>query len=840
MLNPINFFSRFIKSNNQKEIDRIQKIVKKINDLEDKFSNYKESEFLDHTKLLKEKVKLDNKLQDLLPEAFALIREASKRVRKERHFDVQLIGGVVLNENKIAEMKTGEGKTLTIALTAYLNALVGKGVHVVTVNDYLAKRDSINMGKIYNYLGISCGYINSGQTDDERKRNYNYDITYATNSELGFDYLRDNMKFEKDTIVQRGHYYAIVDEIDSCLIDEARTPLVISGQGDDKTNQYVAVNKLIKSLKQDDFEIDEKDKNILLTNKGIDNVERIFSNAGILKNQNFYDPENMSLVHYVNQALRANYLFHKGKDYIVRDNQVIIIDEQTGRQLQGRRFGDGLHQSLEAKENIDVQAENQTLASITYQNYFKLYKKICGCTGTAATESEEFYEIYKLPVVSIPTNQPMIRKDFNDKIFRTQSEKDEAIVNKIKELNNNGQPLLVFTSSINKSEHYSSLLKKINVEHLVLNAKNHEREADIIANAGKKFSVIITTSISGRGVDIKLGGKSNEIKDKSEIKKLGGLFVIGTERMESRRVDNQARGRSGRQGDEGCSIFYVSLEDDLMRIFGSESMNNILEKLGLKNGESIDHPWINKALERAQQKVESRNFDIRKTLLKFDNVLNDQRQVIFNQRNNILESKDRLYEEEFLEEIVNEILQEKKTNISEEDKFTKKIHINFGKVFGSKEISEMINLSSSNLELYIKETLNRKRNERIKIVGESQNFEIEKRIFLQIIDQNWKIHIQYLEQLRQVIGLRSYGNRDPLIEYKKEAFTLFENLLSKLKKDFIKIILNLSVLSSEKNERHEENPSNNLNPAILKKKIGRNEPCYCGSKKKYKYCCGSL
>ena len=840
MLNPINFFSRFIKSNNQKEIDRIQKIVKKINGLEDKFSNFKENDFLSYTKLLKEKVKLDTNFKNSLPEAFALIREASKRVRKERHFDVQLIGGVVLNENKIAEMKTGEGKTLTIVLTAYLNSLIGRGVHVVTVNDYLAKRDSINMGEIYNYLGISCGYINSGQTDDERKRNYNCDITYATNSELGFDYLRDNMKFEKDTIVQRGHYYAIVDEIDSCLIDEARTPLIISGQGDDKTNQYVAVNKLIKSLKPDDFEIDEKDKNILLTNKGIDNVERIFSNAGILKNQNFYDPENMSLVHYVNQALRANYLFHKGKDYIVRDNQVIIVDEQTGRQLQGRRFGDGLHQSLEAKEKIDVQAENQTLASITYQNYFKLYKKICGCTGTAATESEEFYEIYKLPVVSIPTNQPMIRKDFNDKIFRTQTEKDEAIINKIQELNSNGQPLLVFTSSVNKSEHYSSLLKKINVEHLVLNAKNHEREADIIANAGKKFSVIITTSISGRGVDIKLGGKSDEIKDKNEIKKLGGLFVIGTERMESRRVDNQARGRSGRQGDEGCSIFYVSLEDDLMRIFGSESMNNILEKLGLKNGESIDHPWINKALERAQQKVESRNFDIRKTLLKFDNVLNDQRQVIFNQRNNILESKERLYENEFLEEIIDEILLEKNTSISEEAKFTKKIQINFGKVFGSQEISEMYNYSSNDLKSYINETLNRKRNERKKIIGEKQNFEIEKKIFLQIIDQNWKIHIQYLEQLRQVIGLRSYGNRDPLIEYKKEAFTLFESLLLKLKKDFIKIILNLSILTSEKNETGEKNLQNNLNPSILKKKLGRNEPCYCGSKKKYKYCCGSL
>ena len=446
------------------------------------------------------------------------------------------------------------------------------------------------------------------------------------------------MKFSKEEMVQRNHNYAIVDEIDSCLIDEARTPLVISGAAEDKTNQYIAVDKLVKNLKNEDFEIDEKDKNILLTNKGIDNVEKIFSNAGVLKNNNFYDPSNLHIVHHVNQALRANHLFQNGRDYIVKDGQVIIIDEQTGRQLPGRRFGDGLHQSLEAKEKLNINSENQTLASITYQNFFKLYKKLAGCTGTAQTESEEFFEIYNLSVVSIPTNKKMIRKDWNDQIFRTSKEKDEAIIKKIIECNNLGQPLLVFTSSINKSEHYSKLLKKKNINHTVLNAKNHEKEAEIIADAGKKISIIITTSISGRGVDIKLGGQNES--EKNDIKNLGGLFVIGTERMESRRVDNQARGRSGRQGDEGNSIFFVSLEDDLMRIFGSESMNNILEKLGLKDGESIDHPWINKALERAQQKVEARNFDIRKTLLKFDNVLNDQRHVIFSQRNEVIENKN--------------------------------------------------------------------------------------------------------------------------------------------------------------------------------------------------------
>ena len=495
MLNPLSFISKFIKSTNQRELERIGKIVKKINFLEETVKKLNNTDFPKKTIELKEKIQNGTTLDEILPEAFALVREASKRVRNEKHFDVQLVGGIVLHESKIAEMRTGEGKTLTITLAAYLNALCEKGVHVVTVNDYLAKRDSKDMGEIYNYLGLTSGFISNDQNDDERRKNYNCDITYATNSELGFDYLRDNMKYSESDMVQRNHFYSIVDEIDSCLIDEARTPLVISGAAEDKTNQYLAIDNLIKDLNDKDYEIDEKDKNILLTNEGINNVERIFSKAGILKNNNFYDPENLSLVHHVNQALRANHLFQKGKDYIIQENSLKIIDELTGRILEGRRFGDGLHQALEAKEKIEIQAENQTLASITYQNYFKLYNKLCGCTGTAVTESEEFFEIYNLPVIVIPTNNKMIRKDFNDQIFRTEKEKNEAIIKKILVHYKLGQPLLVFTSSVNKSEIYSNLLKKQNIKHVVLNAKNHENEAEIIANAGKEKSVIITTSI---------------------------------------------------------------------------------------------------------------------------------------------------------------------------------------------------------------------------------------------------------------------------------------------------------------------------------------------------------
>ena len=840
MFNPLNLITKLIKTSNQKELERIQKIVDKINHFEKDIEKLEDKDFPKKTDNFIELIKNGKTINEILPEAFALVREASKRTNKERHFDVQLIGGVVLHENKIAEMKTGEGKTITIVLAAYLNALEKKGVHIVTVNDYLAKRDSQNMGKIYNFLGLTCGYINAGQSDEERKENYSKDITYATNSELGFDYLRDNMKFSKEEMVQRNHNYAIVDEIDSCLIDEARTPLIISGAVEDKTSQYITIDKLIKNLKNEDFEIDEKDKNILLTNKGIDNIEKIFSNAGILKNNNFYDPENLYLVHHVNQALRANHLFQNGRDYIVKDGQVIIIDEQTGRQLPGRRFGDGLHQSLEAKEKLVINSENQTLASITYQNFFKLYNKLSGCTGTAQTESEEFYEIYNLLVISIPTNKKMIRKDWNDQIFRTAKEKDDAIINKIVECNNKGQPFLVFTASINKSEHYSQLLEQKGIKHIILNAKNHEREAEIIANAGKKNSIIITTSISGRGVDIKLGGQDESQKE--EIKKIGGLFVIGTERMESRRVDNQARGRSGRQGDEGNSIFFVSLEDDLMRIFGSDSMNNILEKLGLKDGESIDHPWINKALERAQQKVEARNFDIRKTLLKFDNVLNDQRHVIFGQRNNIINDKDsNKYADGFLNEIINELKSLKSKHLAKPNssEFSSQLKLLLGKSFDENEMEKLINSKDNEFKDLINKKFIDKREERNKIIGEYQASEIEKRIFLQLIDQNWKMHIQYLEQLRQVIGLRSYGQRDPLVEYKKEAFTLFENLLKKLKSDLITILLNLKIVDNAQEENF-DNKRNEKFKELSKKKVGRNEPCPCNSGKKYKHCHGSL
>ena len=856
MLNPLNFLSKFIKSSNQKELDRITKIAEKVNSFEDMMKNLQDDNFPKKTTALQKRLKEGEDINEILPEAFALVREASKRTRNERHYDAQIIGGVVLHEGKIAEMRTGEGKTLTISLAAYLNALNNKGVHIVTVNDYLAKRDSIEMGEIYKFLGLTSGYINNDQSDFERKKNYDLDITYATNSELGFDYLKDNMKFSKDEMVQRGHVFTIVDEIDSCLIDEARTPLVISGSSENKTEQYLVIDKLVKQLDPEHYEIDEKDKNILLTNEGINNVEKIFSDAGILKNDNFYDPENLSLVHHVNQSLRANHLFEKGKDYIVKDGTLKIIDELTGRILEGRRFGDGLHQALEARERIEIQAENQTLASITYQNYFKLYDKISGCTGTAATEAEEFYEIYNLIVVIIPTNREMIRKDWNDQIFRTELEKNKAIVEKVHECHKQGQPILIFTSSINKSEIYSKLLEKVKVKHVVLNAKNHENEAEIIANAGKLNSVIITTSISGRGVDIQLGGKKDSLPDrelhesKTKIKSLGGLFVIGTERMESRRVDNQARGRAGRQGDEGNSIFYVSLEDDLMRIFGSESMNNILQKLGLKDGESIDHPWINKALERAQQKVEARNFDMRKTLLKFDNVLNDQRHVIFSQRKNVMNSEKVFdYSDEFLSEIMEHLINLKTQNLSKmkNNEFNNQLKILLGKSVNDQEFENLTSLKNQELKEKISVKFLHTRNERIKLLNEDKAKEIEKRIFLQCIDLNWKSHIQYLEQLRQVIGLRSYGQRDPLVEYKKEAFDLFENLLNKLKIDFVTILINLKVIEEQINkttdlEKKEVEISNNPKCLLLQKankKISRNEKCEATGKK-FKNCCGAL
>ena len=804
MLNPLSFISKIFKSSNQNAIDGIQHLLKNINNLEKEIIKLKDEDFPKKTEELKSKL-INQKITDeILCEAFALVREASRRKRGERHFDVQILGGIVLHQGKIAEMKTGEGKTITIALTAYLNSLYGKGVHIVTVNDYLARRDCENMSKIYNFLGVSCGYINNNQDEHERLKNYKCDITYATNSELGFDYLKDNMKLNLDQVVQKNRYYAIVDEIDSCLIDEARTPLVISGQAEDTSKQYKSINNFIKKLTPSDFDIDEKDRTIILTNNGIDNVENIFGRAGILKNNNFYDPANLHIVHHVNQALKANFIFKKDRDYVIVDNKIKIIDEISGRILEGRRYSDGLHQAIEAKENVKIEIENQTLASITYQNFFKLYEKLSGCTGTALTESQEFFEIYNLSVVSIPTNKRMIRNDYNDKIFRTEDEKKTAIIELILECNRKGQPVLVFTSGVDKSEVYSELLKKEKIKHTVLNAKNHEKEAEVIANAGKLNSVIITTSISGRGVDIQLGGKeidknkneNNKInEEKAKVKSLGGLYVIGTERMESRRVDNQARGRSGRQGDEGNSIFFVSLEDDLMRIFGSESINNMLEKLGLKDGESIEHPWINKALERAQQKVEARNFDIRKSLLKFDNVLNDQRQVIFTQRKEVLSTKEiSQFIDKLLDDEINQVLSEKSKSINlEQNKILKSKFEILLQNSDNDYLNKILSSNQNDIINNIKEKFFEKRNQRVAKISATGNNDLEKKIFLQIIDLNWKNHIQYLEQLRQVIGLRSYGQRDPLIEYKKESFQLFEKLLEKIRQDTLSILLNIKI-----------------------------------------------
>ena len=851
MLNPISFITKFFKSNNQNEIDNLKHLLNKINDLEEEISKLEDKYFPERTAILKSKLSKGTLNNEIMCEAFALVREASKRQRGERHFDVQILGGIVLHQGKIAEMKTGEGKTITIALAAYLNSLYGKGVHIVTVNDYLAKRDCENMSKIYNFLGVSCGFINNYQNDEERLKNYNCDITYATNSELGFDYLKDNMKLSLNQQVQKNRHYAIVDEIDSCLIDEARTPLVISGQAEDISNQYKSIDKFVKSLTFNDYEIDEKDRSIILTNSGIDNIENILNRTGILKNNNFYDPSNLHLVHHVNQALKANFIFKKDKDYVLVENKVKIIDEISGRMLEGRRYAEGLHQAIEAKENVKIEIENQTLASITYQNYFKQYEKLAGCTGTALTESQEFFEIYNLSVVSVPTNKKMIRKDFNDKIFRTEKEKQIAIINLIIDCNKKGQPVLVFTSSVDKSEIYSDLLKKERIEHTVLNAKNHEKEAEIIANAGKLNSVIITTSISGRGVDIQLGGKNEIANDrknieKNKIKSLGGLYVIGTERMESRRVDNQARGRSGRQGDEGNSIFFVSLEDDLMRIFGSESINSMLEKLGLKDGESIDHPWINKALERAQQKVEARNFDIRKSLLKFDNVLNDQRQVIFNQRNKILSSKEiTQIVDKLLDDEIKEIIKEKNKSVNlEKNKVLKSKFENLLQSKDSKYLDKIFSSSLVEIDKVIKDNFLDKRNQRTLFLSKVGNNDLERKIFLQVIDLNWKSHIQYLEQLRQVIGLRSYGQRDPLVEYKKESFGLFEKLLEKIQQDTIFLLLNIKI-ANQTEVQNKKKVSGKLNdPKCLlflkkDKKISRNDRCEATGKK-YKNCCGSL
>ena len=829
-------FSKIFKSGNQQELNKIKPIINQINDREPSLKSLSDHDLKEKTLSLKKRVKNGESLEDLVPDSFSLVREAARRVLNERHYDVQLVGGIILHQGKIAEMKTGEGKTLVSTLPAFLNCLSGKGVHIVTVNDYLAKRDSEWMGKVFKFLGVSVGCITSDLDDISRKEGYNCDITYGTNNEFGFDYLRDNMKFELSDMVQRDHNYCIVDEVDSILIDESRTPLIISGKMEDKSNLYLIANEFVNKLSKEDFDLDEKNKNVILKDTGIDKIEKLSMQKNILKNKNFYDPQNLDLVHHINQSLKAKYLFHSDKDYIIKDGKVQIIDEFTGRILGGRRFSDGLHQALEAKENVNIQEENQTLASITYQNYFRLYKKLSGMTGTAMTESEEFFDIYKLNVVSVPTNNPMVRKDFNDQIFRTEKEKYEAITKKILECNKNGQPVLVGTTSIDKSEKISKHLDSRGLKHNILNAKFHEEEAKIIADAGKTKSVTIATNMAGRGTDIKLGGKKNT-ENENEVKKSGGLCVIGTERHESRRIDNQLRGRSGRQGDPGSSIFFISLQDELMRIFGGDQIDGVLKKLGLKENESIDHPWINKAMERAQQKVEARNFDIRKTLIKFDDVMNDQRKVIFSQRLKILRLKNIItILDDFIEEILIKLTKFKNdySTSNDQNAYLAGMKMFLGNILPDKELIYLTNKNDKELRSEILELYKKKRSESIKLIGEEKYLDLEKKIFLQILDFSWRSHLQYLEQLRQVIGLRSYGQKDPLSEFKKEAFVLFENLLEKIKFDVIKFLLNINIVFKD------DMNSENIKDVKIAKKVGRNEKCPCGSGKKYKHCCGSV
>ena len=827
-------FNKIFKSSNQQELDKIQNIIYAISSRENDIKSLSEGEIKEKTFNFKKNAQSGSfNIDEIIPEGFALVREAAKRTLGERHYDVQLAGGLILHYGKIAEMRTGEGKTLVSTLPAYLNSLTGKGLHIVTVNDYLAKRDSAWMGKVFDYLGVSTGCITSDLDDISRKKNYDCDITYATNNELGFDYLRDNMKYELSEMVQRSHNFCIVDEVDSILIDESRTPLIISGKLDDKTTLYLTSNEFIQHLQKEDFELDEKNKNAILTDVGIDKIERLAAKKRLLKNNNFYDPANLDLVHHINQALKANLLFKKDTDYILRDKKVQIIDEFTGRVLDGRRFSDGLHQAIEAKENVKVEEENQTLASITYQNYFRLYKKLAGMTGTAMTESEEFHDIYKLNVVSIPTNRKMLRKDFNDQIFRTEKEKYNAITNKIIECNKKGQPVLVGTTSIEKSEKISTYLNQKKIKHNVLNAKQHEKEAKIIAEAGKVGSITIATNMAGRGTDIKLGGNKdfieddekvdiNEIKkNESQVKNLGGLYIIGTERHESRRIDNQLRGRSGRQGDPGNTIFFISLQDELMRIFGGDSIDGMLKKLGLKENESIDHPWINKAMERAQKKVENRNFDIRKTLIKFDDVMNDQRQVIFSQRLKILKEN---HINEILKDFFDEVLRDlNNTRINyqkshDEKSFLTEIKSITGNAFNDTQLLECGKLKESEFKEKMRDYYLYKKKSRVEILGEDQNNSLEKKIFLQIIDFSWRSHLQYLEQLRQVIGLRQYGQKDPLSEFKKEAFELFEGLLTKIKNDLIKFLFNLNIVVSNDDEKKEIEDEKKLNKKGKKKR----------------------
>ncbi len=828
-----------------REIKKIRPIVQQINALEPEIEKLTDDELKAKTPYFKEKIERGASLDELLPEAFAVVRETSKRVLGMRHFDVQLIGGVVLHQGKIAEMKTGEGKTLVATLPVYLNALLGRGVHVVTVNDYLAKRDSEWMGKIYNFLGLDVGVIVHGLDDEERKAAYNADVTYGTNNEFGFDYLRDNMKYSLEDMVQRDFYYAIVDEVDSILIDEARTPLIISGPSNESTELYHKVNQIIPFLKEGHYTIDEKAKAVSLTEEGVAQCERLL---GV---ENLYDPRNSELLHHVQQALKAHKLFKKDVDYIVKDGQVIIVDEFTGRIMPGRRYSDGLHQALEAKEGVKIESENQTLASITFQNFFRMYEKLAGMTGTADTEAAEFKKIYNLDVVVIPTHKPMIREDHPDVVFRTVEEKFRAAAKEIQELHRQGRPVLVGTTSVENSEKLSEMLKKMGVPHEVLNAKHHEREAEIVAHAGEKGRVTIATNMAGRGTDIVLG---------DGVRELGGLHILGTERHESRRIDNQLRGRSGRQGDPGSSRFYLSLEDDLLRIFGSDKIASLMDKMGMQEGEPIEHQMLSKAIENAQRKVEAHNFEIRKHLLEYDDVMNKQREVVYGLRKQIMKGEN-LREEiyAYIEEISQRLAEsyfDEKLPPEEWDwkGLDETLRVRFGVEKSIRDI-ETLPVSLGELTQLIESFLKDAYARQVELFGDEEMSMAERFIMLQNLDTIWKDHLLNMDHLREGIGLRGYGQKDPLQEYKKEGYEMFLEMVRRFREETVSLLLRIRPMRPEEVEElearrrsqqerelrmsHGDEEAPKPKPVRRKnKKIGRNEPCPCGSGKKYKKCCG--
>ncbi|MBN8530775.1 MAG: preprotein translocase subunit SecA [Alphaproteobacteria bacterium] len=900
---------RIFGTANERTLKSFRPLVERVGAFEADISALSDDALKAQTQKLREKLANGATLDDILPEAFATVREAGKRVLGMRHFDVQLIGGMVLHKGMISEMRTGEGKTLVATLPAYLNALEGKGVHVVTVNDYLAKRDSEWMGGIHRFLGLSVGCILHGLEDYERREAYGCDITYATNNELGFDYLRDNMKYSRGAMVQRPFNFAIVDEVDSILVDEARTPLIISGPTEDNSELYKTIDRYLPRLETGEYEKDEKSRTVTLTDAGVQRMEDMLSADGLLeKGTGLYDISNVSLVHHVQQSLRAYHLFTRDVDYIVKDDKVIIIDEFTGRMMEGRRYSEGLHQALEAKERVSIQNENQTLASITFQNYFRLYPKLSGMTGTAMTEATEFRDIYKLEVVEIPTNVPVARKDADDEVYRTAGEKHKAIIKLVHECHERGQPVLVGTTSIEKSEMLAAELKKAKIPHQVLNARYHEKEAYIIAQAGRFGAVTIATNMAGRGTDIMLGGnpdmlikeKTGGMEDgveknalkakiqaeveeaKRKVIEAGGLYVIGTERHESRRIDNQLRGRSGRQGDPGASKFFLSLEDDLMRIFGSERMDTLLRRLGLKEDEAIFHPWMNKALEKAQSKVEARNYDIRKNLLKFDDVMNDQRKVIFEQRLELMDAEnvsDTIAEmdAELRGVLVSSCIPEKSYPEQwDTERLEKEIFRIYGLHLPAAEWAKEEGIADLEITGRIQQatdTLFREKKDRY---GEELMQAAEKRVLLQTLDQLWKDHLLSLDHLRQGISLRAYGQRDPLNEYKQEAFQLFEQMLLQLREWTVQRLAHLEIhveLPEElalENAPEQEMHETRLDPAFAPEqaepretivvplrshvepenrdprdptswgKVGRNEPCPCGSGKKFKHCHGEL